>query len=143
MFNQFLNSLDDNWREVALHARQSIPVKKLSDNDLIILISNSRTKEELSTIILYLYKDNLEYPIGISGSEFYLKHVNESNHSLREWQEAIAKFHQWLLGQNRNSSFRKMLGYISCCEAHPGHLEQKSTLVQFLLEMLETHGFKG
>lgn len=144
------NTLDElitykgsEWKDCIQNARDVLPEKLLSDKSLIRLSLNSDFTEEFNSIIKCLYQDSKERPAGIAGIDFFLKAVNYSTYSLKDWIKVIHHFNLWLQNNNRHSPFLKQLGYLQCCEESPENKDISQPFIKLVDDMLNQYGFVG
>lgn len=133
----------EEWRKTLEFARESVPEKFLSDRNLIRLTKGAATIPQTELMVKLLFQDSKERPVGVPGIELFFKVVDHSNYSLGSWLSAIVYFHEWLVKENRTTSFQKMLGYLQCCEESPENKDIEHKFLDLVHEMLSTHGFVG
>lgn len=133
----------EEWRAPLDFARTTIPVKHLSDKNLIRLTKGRCTIPQLEMMVKILFLDSKERPIGVSGIDQFFFVVDRSNFNLFSWLEAVTFFQNWLSTQERKTPLPKMLGYLQCCESSPENKDINHDFVDLVREMLEQHGFVG
>lgn len=131
------------WEEAIIFGRTTLNEKLISDKEIHRLQESSRDLDRFILIIQLLYQDSKERPTGASGIHYLLQTVDRSIYTLKDWIDGIYLFQTWLKKADRKTDFRKMLGYLQCCEESP---EKKDTRVLFndlISQMLEEHGYLG
>ena len=69
-------------------------------------------------------------------------HVDESDYSLSDWQNALEAFDRWL--KQHNTTVRPidaMLGYLHCCTMTTAETLPSPDLSATLIDMLDQYGF--
>ena len=117
--------------------------KFLTANERELLASHSLLVDHFVLIIQLLYQDSKERAVGIRGIDYLLKTVDGSIYNLSAWLEGIFVFDRWLKSQNRKTDFRKMLGYLQCCEESPEVKDTRLTFPDLVQAMLDEHGYIG
>jgi hypothetical protein len=133
----------EEWRATLDYARTTIPIKFLSDKNLIRLTKGAATIAQTELMVKLLFQDSKERPVGVPGIDYFFKVVDHSNYSLSSWLTVIVYFHEWLSGQNRTTSFQKMLGYLQCCEDSPENKNIDYVFLDLVEDFLKTHGYIG
>ena len=140
---EVIEAKGEEWRSTLEYARTTIPVKFLSDRNLVRLTKGDATIAHTEMMVRLLYKDLMERPTGSSAIEYFFRVIDHSEYSLYAWLNAITYFTNWLEKENRTTAFPKMLGYIQCCEDSPENKDIEHKLVDLVEEMIKTHGFEG
>lgn len=133
----------EEWRPVLDFARKTISDRYLSDKNLIRLTKGKATIPQVELMIKLLYQDSKERPVGVTGIDEFFRVVDHSHYSLSSWLEAITYFQNWLIHRDRTTSFRKMLGYLQCCEESPENKDIEYKFTDLVDDMLKTHGYLG
>lgn len=133
----------EEWRATLEYARETIPVKFLSDRNLVRLTKGDATIAHTEMMVRLFYQDSKERPTGSSAVEYFFRVIDHSEYSLYAWLNAITYFTEWLKKEGRTTPFPKMLGYIQCCEDSPENKDIEHKLVDLVEEMITTHGFEG
>jgi hypothetical protein len=142
--DEFLNTFDEEWTRAIVNCRNSIPEKYLADSQLIKIVSNVSTLNDLATIIKLIYLDSKESPLAVnSGTILLFQNIENSCFNLKEWLEALVYFQEWLESKNRKSSLSKMLGFLMCCEESPENKIFKTNSKTLLKNMLTEYGYIG
>lgn len=131
------------WDEAIIFARTTLNEKLISDKEIHRLQENSRDLDRFVLIIQLLYQDSKERPVGISGIHYLFQTVDKSIYTLKDWLEGIYTFHRWLKKSERKTDFRKMLGYLQCCEESPEKKDTRVLFTDLITQMLEEHGYLG
>lgn len=145
-----INSIEDviankgeEWRATLEFARLTLSDKYLSDKNLIRLTKGAATIPQTELLIKLLYQDSKERPVGESGIDVFFRVVDHSNFSLSAWLAAIVYFDEYLKKENRTTPFRKMLGYLQCCEDSPENKDIEHSFLELVEDMIKTHGYIG
>jgi hypothetical protein len=133
----------EEWRATLEYARATIPVKFLSDRNLVRLTKGDATIAHTEMMVRLFYQDSKERPTGSSAVEYFFRVIDHSEYSLYAWLNAITYFTEWLKKEGRTTPFPKMLGYLQCCEDSPENKDIEHKLVDLVEEMITTHGFEG
>lgn len=131
------------WEEAIIFARTTLNEKLISDKEIHRLQESSRDLERFVLVIQLLYQDSKERPVGISGIHYLLQTVDRSIYTLKDWIDGIFLFHNWLKTADRKTDFRKMLGYLQCCEESPEKKDTRVLFTELITQMLEEHGYLG
>lgn len=132
-----------NWDEAITFARTTLNDKLLSDKEIQKIRENSSSVEHFTLIIQLIYQDSKQRPAGVRAIDYFLKIVDKSIYNLKSWIDGIYFFQQWLKKSNRETDFRKMLGYLQCCEESPEIKDTRVLFIDLIEAMLEEHGYIG
>lgn len=66
--------------------------------------------------------------------------IDDTRYNLQDWLKAMERFHHWILGNKRSSSFKGMLGYIHCCAEMGSNQTIPPELPQLVSSMLDQYG---
>jgi hypothetical protein len=133
----------EEWRATLEYARATLPVKFLSDRNLVRLTKGDATIAHTEMMVRLFYQDSKERPTGSSAVEYFFRVIDHSEYSLYAWLNAISYFTEWLKKEGRTTPFPKMLGYLQCCEDSPENKDIEHKLVDLVEEMVMTHGYEG
>lgn len=136
-------SKGEDWRATLEFARVTLSDKFLSDRNLVRLTKGAATIPQTELMVKLLFQDSKERPVGVPGIDIFFKVVDHSNFSLGSWLSAIVFFHDWLIKENRTTTFQKMLGYLQCCEESPENKDIDHNFLDLVSDMLKTHGYVG
>lgn len=132
-----------NWEEALNFARSTLNDKLITDKELLKLKENSKDVEHFILIIQLLYQDSKERAPGVRGIDYFLKTVDKSIYNLKSWIDGIYVFQTWLKERERKTDFRKMLGYLQCCEESPEVKDTRVLFTDLIQAMLDEHGYLG
>lgn len=138
-----ITSKGEEWRAALGFARSTIPDRYLNDKNLIRLTKGRCTIKHLELMVRILFQDSKERPIGVTGIDQFFYVVDRSNFNLFDWLEGVSFFQNWLIENDRKTSFPKMLGYLQCCEDSPENKDIQREFIDLIKEMLDQHGFIG
>ena len=142
-FEEIIAEKGEEWKHTLDYARTTLPQKFLSDRNLIRLTKGAATIPQTELMVKLLFQDSKERPVGVPGIDYFFRVVDHSNYSLGSWLTAIVYFHEWLVKENRTTSFQKMLGYLQCCEDSPENKDIDHRFLDLVEDMLKTHGYIG
>lgn len=131
------------WEDALNFARSTLNDKLLSDKEMQKVRDNSSSVEHFILIIQLLYQDSKERAPGVRGIEYFLKTVDKSIYNLKSWIDGIYAFQTWLKKNERKTDFRKMLGYLQCCEESPEVKDTRIIFTDLIQAMLDEHGYVG
>ncbi len=131
------------WEEAIIFARTTLNEKLISDKEIHRLQESCRDLDRFILIIQLLYQVSKESPIGASGIHYLLQTVDKSIYNLKDWIDGIYLFQTWLKKADRKTDFRKMLGYLQCCEESPEKKDTRVLFIDLISQMLEEHGYLG
>lgn len=123
--------------------RSVYPIHFLSDESIKRLLIATKDEGHLNSLFYFLSKSLKSSPDKKASGAILFTYVDDSEYELSQWIEAIAYFKIWLDENSRETSFEKVLGYISCCTSSPENKTIKFKLIDILKDMLKTHGFNG
>lgn len=123
--------------------RAQFPIIFLSDERLRLLLKNIENEEELKIIFSYLQKHLKSSPSQKENGELLFSLIDKTQYSVREWIKAIICFDKWLKTQERQSDFKKIIGYIECSTMSPENKILKHSLEELVEKMLNEFGFIG
>lgn len=131
------------WDEAVNFGRSTLNDKLLSDKEMHKLKDNSSSVDHFIIIIQLLYQDSKERAPGVRGIDYFLKIVDKSIYNLKSWIDGIYTFQTWLKTSERKTDFRKMLGYLQCCEESPEVKDTRVLFTDLIQAMLDEHGYIG
>lgn len=131
------------WDEALNFARSTLNDKLLTDREMQKIKDNSTSVEHFVLIIQLLYQDSKERAPGVRGIDYFVKVVDKSIYNLKSWIDGIYTFQSWLKKSDRKTDFRKMLGYLQCCEESPEVKDTRVLFTDLIQAMLDEHGYIG
>lgn len=131
------------WDEALNFARSTLNDKLLSDREMHKIKDNSTSVDHFVLIIQLLYQDSKERAPGVRGIDYFFKVVDKSIYNLKSWIDGIYTFQSWLKKSDRKTDFRKMLGYLQCCEESPEVKDTRVLFTDLIQGMLDEHGYIG
>ena len=131
------------WDEALNFARSTLNEKLLTDKEMQKLHNNSQSVEHFVLIIQLLYQDSKERAPGVRGIDYFFYTVDRSVYNLNSWIDGIFVFQNWLKKFDRKTDFRKMLGYLQCCEESPEVKDTRIFFKDLIQAMLKEHGYLG
>ncbi len=132
-----------NWDEAIIFARTTLSDQTITQKEIFRLQENCKSIDNFIMIIRLLYQDSKTRPVGLRGVDYLFTTVDKSIYSLKDWIEGICYFQTWLEDRSRTGDFRKMLGYLQCCEDSPEVKDTRTLFVDLISDMLSTHDFIG
>ena len=123
--------------------RAQYPVNFLSDERLSLVLDNIESESELKVIFGYLQKHLKSSPDHRENGELLFLLIDKTQYSVRDWIEAIVFFNKWLVEKDRETEFKKLIGYIECSTLSPENKILKYELKELVEKMLEEFGFVG
>ncbi|MDO9183199.1 MAG: hypothetical protein Q7U04_12360 [Bacteriovorax sp.] len=133
----------EEWRTPLAYARATLPDKFLTDKNLIRLTKGRCTIKHLELMVVILFQDSKERPVGVTGIDQFFYVVDRSDFNLFDWLEVFTLFNNWLQTNQRKTPLPKMLGYLQCCEDSPENKDINRNFIELVKEMLDQHGFIG
>lgn len=123
--------------------RAQYPVTFLSDERLMLLLTNIKSEDELKIIFSYLQRHLKSSPNHKDNGELLFLLIDKTQYSVRDWIEAILLFHNWLRDNQRETEFKTLIGYIECSTLSPENKILKYELKELVEKMLNEFGFVG
>jgi hypothetical protein len=108
-----------------------------------LLAEKCATPEQLELMADLLRPTPREPESPAARIHLFLSIVDESEHPLAAWIEALEIVYGHLSHSGRDASFGMVLGYIQCCSDAAGSSPALADLSQTVTEMLQAHGFEG
>lgn len=143
LLKDFIPNKSAEWLKVAESFRISIPEKVLSNEEYLKIIENCDNEITLTIIFRYFYQEIKTNPLNKDFVHNFFKTIDNSNFCTKEWIEALVEFDHYLNKNNRKSSLKTMIGYLSCAEESPDFKNTKLELKILLNRMLDQFGFVG
>ena len=107
----------------------------------LALISRSPKKFKFIMYALKQYAE--EAPDEQSPYKAFVKRVDDSPYTRRDWMEALYFLSSWLARNQRNEKISMRLGYLSCCAESVVDKQYQLPFTDLVKDMLDEYGFEG
>ena len=137
---QATGEFEGEWLKVLEWSSQTEVGNCLTDGEFTRLISFSDTISIYKTAFEYFedHRQNGEQPPAL---DLLIEHVDPSRFHLGDWLGAVEAMHGWLKKNKDSATFKRILGYIQCCEMSLKSVPE-GELSKTVVEMLESHGLE-